>query len=88
MSTEEQVDILLSEAEGNTTARAVASLSAATQEVRTILGTSKSSFFDLCANMERAKSKAEVKAAFKEFNAVVRILLEAAPGEQFSELVW
>ena len=87
MSTEEQVGVLLSEAEGNTTARAVASLTSAAQEVRTILGTSKSSFSDLCANMEKAKSRAEVKAAFKEFNAVVRILLEAAPGDQFTALV-
>ena len=87
MSTEEQVGVLLSEAEGNTTARAVASLTSAAQEVRTILGTSKSSFSDLCANMEKAKSRAEVKAAFKEFNAVVSILLEAAPGDQFTALV-
>ena len=87
MSTELQVGVLLAEAEGNATARAVASLTTATQEVRTILGTSKCSFAVLCANMEKAKSRAQVKAAFKEFNAVVRILLEAAPGEQFTALV-
>ena len=87
MSTEEQVDALLSEAEGNTAAKAAASLNAAIREVRTILSTSKSSLFDLCVNMEKAKSRAEVKAAFKEFNAVVRILLESAPGDQFTTLV-
>ena len=83
----EQVNILLSEAGGSTTARVEASLTAAKLEVQKMLNATKNSLHNLCVNMENAKDKAEVKAAFKQFNAVVSIFLEAAPGVQHDNLV-
>ena len=40
----------------------------------------------MCTNVEKAESKPDVKAAFKQLNLVVRILLEAAPGEAHDAL--
>ena len=62
--TKEQVDILLSEAGGSTTARVEASLTAAKLEIQKMLSATKNSLYKLCVNMEKAKDKAEVKAAF------------------------
>ena len=87
MSAKKQVEALLSEAGGTTAATVKASLAAASQEIHTMLEATKSSFNKLCINMEKARNKAEVLQAFKEFNAVVRILLEAAPGDQHDHLV-
>ena len=81
------MEALLSEAVGSTAATAKANLTAAVQEIQTILSATKSSVYDLCVNMERAKYMVEVKQAFKELNAVVRILLEAAPTDQHDTLV-
>ena len=78
MSAKKQVEALLSEVGGSTAATAKANLAAATQEVQTMLRATKSSLYKLCVNMEKARNRAEVLQAFKEFNAVVRIWLEAA----------
>ena len=87
MSIEAQVENLLSGAGASSTTKAVASLKAAKQEIGKMLSTTKSSMYDLCVNIEKAKDRAEVKAAFTEFNMVVRILLEAAPGDEHDALV-
>ena len=87
MAAKKQVDILLSEAEGRTTAKVEASLTAARLEIHKVLSATKNSLYNLCVNMEQAKDKAEVKAAFKQFNSVVSIVLEAAPGHQHDDLV-
>ena len=52
-----------------------------------MLAATKSSVYDLCINIEKAKSRVELKQAFKEFNAVMRILLEAAPTDRHHTLV-
>ena len=83
MSIEEQVESLLSGsgAGESLAAKAATSLRSAEQEIRRMLSISNTSIHDLCINIEKAKSKSKVKAAFKQLNMVVRILLEAAPGE-------
>ena len=87
MSIEAQVEQLLSGAGGNSTTKAVAALEAAKQEIGRILDATKSSMYDLCVNIEKAKNRAEVKAALTAFNMVIRILLEAAPGDEHNTLV-
>ena len=87
MSAKKQVEALLSEAAGSTAASTRAKLTAAIQEIQTMLSATKSSVYDLCVNIERAKSRVEVKRAFKEFNDVMRILLEAAPTDRHDTLV-
>ena len=87
MSIEAQVGDLLSSAGGSSTTKVVAALEAAKQEIGRMLNATKSSMYDLCVNIEKAKNRAEVKAAFTEFNMVVRILLEAAPGDEHNTLV-
>ena len=87
MSTEAQVERLLSGAGGSSTTKAVAALEAAKQEIGRMLNATRSSMYDLCINIEKAKNRAEVKAAFTAFNMVIRILLEAAPGVEHNTLV-
>ena len=53
-----------------------------------MLRATKSSLNNLCVNREKARNRAEVLQAFKEFNAVVRILLEAAPAQGTSMTPW
>ena len=52
-----------------------------------MLSATSSSFFDLCTNIEEAKSRGELKTAFTQFNAVVRMFLEAAPRAEQDKLV-
>ena len=87
MSIEAQVEQLLSGAGGSSTSKAVAALEEAKQEIGRILDATKSSMYDLCVNIEKAKNRAEVKAALTAVNMVIRILLEAAPGDEHNTLV-
>ena len=87
MSAEQEVATLLVEA-GNTSAdKAILNLDLAKQEVVKMLSATGSSVFDLCNNIEKARTKAEVKTAFTEFNVVARIFLEAAPRAEHDKLV-
>ena len=73
---------------GNTSAdKAILNLDLAKQEVVKMLSATGSSVFDLCNNIEKARTKAEVKTAFTEFNVVARIFLEAAPRAEHDRLV-
>ena len=80
MSIEHQVTELLSSTDNSLAGRAKADLDLAWQEVKNLLRATNSSVFELCMNIERAKNRLELKAAFKQFNAVIRMFLEAAPG--------
>ena len=87
MSAKKEAEALLSEAVGSTAASVKANLTEAIQEIQTMLSATKSSVYDLCVNIERAKNRVDVKRAFREFNAVMRILLEAATADQHDTLV-
>ena len=54
MSIEAQVERLLSGAGGSSTAKAVAALEAAKQEIGRMLEATESSMYDLCVNIEKA----------------------------------
>ena len=84
MSVEDKVAEVLSDTTGLTATRARVNLGLAKQEVAKMLSVSNSSIFDLCMNIENAWSKATVKSAFKQFNGVIRIFMEAAPGAEHS----
>ena len=57
MSIEAQVERLLSVAGGSSTTKAVAALEAAKQEIGRMLNATRSSMYDLCINIEKAKKQ-------------------------------
>ena len=79
MSLEAQVSEILESTEGPSASKVKDNLSAAQREVVKMLNISKSSVLDFCMNIENARSKATLKSAFKQFNAIIRIFLEASP---------
>ena len=87
MSAEQEVATLLVEAGNSSADKAILNLDLAKQEVVKMLSTTGSSVFNLCTNIERARTKAEVKTAFTQFNVVARIFLEAAPRAEHDRLV-
>ena len=87
MSLEDKVSEVLSGTAELPATRAEANLDLARQEVIKMLSVSNSSVVDLCMNIENAKSRATVKSAFKQFNSVIRIFLEAAPGAEHDTLL-
>ena len=87
MSVDRDIAEELSSAGDSAHAKAIMNLELASQEVEKMLSTTGSSIRLLCTNIEKAKAKAELKAAFSKFNPVVRILLEAAPNTAHDSLV-
>ena len=87
MSVEQEVAGILADADDSSTASALSNIRLALQGVDRMLSATSSSIYDLCTNIEGAKSKGEVKAAFTQFNVVVRMFLEAAPKEEHDKLV-
>ena len=87
MSVAQEIAKVLSGTTEVSTDRARANLDLAQQEVKKMLSVANSSVFDLCMNIENARSKATVKAAFTQFNAISRFFLEAAPGAEHATLV-
>ena len=87
MSVAQEVADVLSGTAEDSTVRARANLDLAQREVNRMLSVANSSVFDLCMNIENARSKATVKAAFTQFNASIRFFLEAAPDAEDDTLV-
>ena len=87
MSLEAQVSEILESTEEPSASKVQDNLSATQQEVVKMLSISKSSVLDLCMNIENARSKATLKSAFKQFNAIIRIFFEAALGVENDTLV-
>ena len=87
MAANEEVAALLSGAEKTPAEKVLLNLNLAKKEVLKMLNATGSSVFDLCNNIERARTRDGLKAAFSEFNMVVRIFLEAAPTTEHDNLV-
>ena len=87
MSAEQEVTKLLSGARDDLASKALVNLNLAKQEVIGMLSATSSSVLQLCTNIESARSKEEVKAAFTQFNSIIRIFLKAAPNAQHESLV-
>ena len=62
------------------------SVNGALQEVRTLLTTTKESFTDICLEIENASNKNALKAAFRRFNRILQMLVEAAPNDSYYHL--
>ena len=87
MSLEAQVSEILESTEGPSASKVKDNLSAAQREVVKMLSISKSSVLDLCMNIENARRRSKLKSAFKQFNGIIRIFFEAAPGVEHDTLV-
>ena len=87
MSAEQEVIRLLSGSGDDLASKALLSLDLAKQEVIRMLSATGSSVLQLCTSIESARSKQEVKAAFTQFNLVIRIFLKAAPNAEHDSLV-
>ena len=87
MSVDKEIAEELSGAAESLLAKAAENLALAKQEVKKMLSTTSSSIHLLCINIEKARNKDELKAAFSKFNAVIRIFLEAAPSTEHDYLV-
>ena len=87
MSAEQEVTRLLSGSGDDLASKALLSLDLAKQEVIRMLSATGSSVLQLCTSIESARSKQEVKAAFTQFNLVIRIFLKAAPNAEHDSLV-
>ena len=62
------------------------SVSRALQEVRTLLTATKESFTDICLEVENATNRNALKAAFRRFNRILQMLVEAAPNDSYYHL--
>ena len=62
------------------------SVNGALQEVRTLLTTTKESFTDICLEIEYASNRNALKAAFRRFNRILQMLVEAAPNDSYYHL--
>ena len=62
------------------------SVNGALQEVRTLLTTTKESFTDICLEIENASNRNALKAAFRRFNRILQMLVEAAPNDSYYHL--
>ena len=85
MAADQEVSIILAEAEGGSFLRAQEQVDLALKEVTRLLAATNESLVMICKTIENASSREELSHAFKRFNGVTRILLEAAPGADFDQ---
>ena len=87
MSLVQEVKDILSEAAGVPSDKARENMDMALRELTQILSASGDTLFDICLRAEAAVSSVEARATFKQFNLLMRILLEAAPGLEHEALL-
>ena len=87
MAAEQEIIRVLAEADEVPVSRAQQQIDMAVKEVTRLLAATDESFVLICKAIEEASSREELKDAFKRFNGVTRILLEAAPGTEFDLMV-
>ena len=68
-------------------ATAKANLDRAHKEVASLMSSTHWTLFDLCTRAEAATTGDEAKAAFKRFNLLMGIYLNAAPGAEGDQLL-
>ena len=87
MSLAQEVTDILSEAAGVPAAKARHNMDMALKELTRLMSASEETMFDICLRAEAAVTSGEARAAFKQFNLLMRILLEAAPGLEHEGLL-
>ena len=87
MSLVQDVKDILSEAAGAPTVGAKDNMDMALRELKRLMTASGDTMVDICLRAEAAVTSNEARAAFKQFNLLMRILLEAAPGLEHEDLL-
>ena len=87
MAAEQEIMRVLAEADEVPVSRAQQQVDMAVKEVTSLLTATNESLVLICKAIEEASSRKELKDAFKRFNGVTRILLEAVPGTDFDLMV-
>ena len=87
MADGKEIAALLSEADNTPAEKVLMNINLAKKEVLKVLSTTGSSFFELCSSIERARTRDGLKAAFSQFNLVLRVFLGAAPASEHDKLV-
>ena len=85
MAADQEVSSILAEAEGGSFLRAKEQVDLAVKEVTRLLAATNESLVVICETIENASSREELSHAFKRFNGVTRILLEATTGADFDQ---
>ena len=86
MADGKEIAALLSEADNTPAEKVLMNINLAKKEVLKVLSTTGSSFFELCSSIERARTRDGLKAAFSQFNLVLRVFLGAAPASEHDKL--
>ena len=87
MSTVKDVCELIAEVGGSPGDRGKEDIRLAIQAVEKLLNTTGTTFPDICSAVEDAETRDQLAAAFKRFNAILRVLLEAFPDVEHKVMV-
>ena len=87
MSADKEIATMLSYPGKTPTEKVLLNLNLAKKEVLKVLKATGSSVFDLCTNIEGARTREGLKAAFSQFNMMMRVFLETAPTAEHIKLV-
>ena len=87
MSLVQEVKDILSAAAGGPSDKARENMDMALRELKKIMSETGDTMLDICLRAEAAVSSVEARATFKQFNLLMRILLEAAPGLEHEGLL-
>ena len=85
MAADQEVSSILAEAESGSFLRAQEQVDLAVKEVTRLLAATNESLVLICETIENASSREELSRAFKRFNGITRILLEATTGADFDQ---
>ena len=87
MAADQEIVRVLAQADGISLTGAQDQIDLALKEISKLLAATGDSLMLICKAMEDASSREELTQAFKRFNGITRILLEAVPGTEFDQMV-
>ena len=87
MSLEQEVSEVLGIVAPRTSPAAVKTVNLALAEVSRLMSVTGDTFLDVCLEVEAATSREAVKKAFRRFNGITRMFLEAAPAPEHDGLI-
>ena len=87
MSALQEVQEIIAEAAGVPPAKAKENVSRAHKEATKLMEVSGFTLIDVCHKIEAASTSMEARAAFKDFNRLMMIYLEAAPAPEHDKLL-
>ena len=87
MAADQEIVRVLAQADGISLTGAQDQIDLALKEISKLLAATGDSLMLICKAMEDASSREELCQAFKRFNGITRILLEAVPESEFDQMV-